>query len=99
MDGVGILPPPARGRGPACWEGANGIHRVHDNVMQSLCLHPAESRLPVVSKNLRNTPSLSLLDDIIQVHKRTAEQPREFPPDAALAASHKSHQRYYHLIF
>ena len=26
MDGIGILPPPARGRGPAGWEGADGIH-------------------------------------------------------------------------
>jgi hypothetical protein len=26
MDGIGILPPPARGRGPDSWEGADGIH-------------------------------------------------------------------------
>ena len=28
IGGIGILPPPARGRGPACWEGANGAYRV-----------------------------------------------------------------------
>ena len=97
MDGVGILPPPARGRDPACWEGANGIHRVHDNVMQSLDLHLTESSFTIRSENFRNTPPLRLLNNLIKVHKRAAEQPREFPPDAALSASHKSYQCYDHV--
>ena len=25
LDAIGIFPPPGRGRGPACWEGANGV--------------------------------------------------------------------------
>ena len=29
----GIFPPRGRGRGPACWEGANGVHCLSDDVM------------------------------------------------------------------
>ena len=28
----GIFPPPGRGRGPACWEGANGVHCLSDDI-------------------------------------------------------------------
>ena len=32
LDAIGIFPPPGRGRGPACWEGANGVHCLSDGI-------------------------------------------------------------------
>ena len=38
LDAIGIFPPPGRGRGPACWEGANGVHCLSDDVTTSRTL-------------------------------------------------------------
>ena len=54
--------------------------------------HLTEHRLTILSKNIRNTPSIHILNDGIKVDIRTAEQFRESPPDTALAASHESRQ-------
>ena len=90
MDGVGILPPPARGCLSEAMAGAKGVHRLCDYIQQRFFLHPPESLLTIGSEYLRNRTALTLLYDGIKVHERTAEQLRESPPDAALAASHKS---------
>ena len=43
LDAIGIFPPPGRGRGPACWEGANGVLCLSDDVTTSRTLsRPAD---------------------------------------------------------
>ena len=74
MDGVGILPPPARGYLSEAKVGANVVHRLRDYIGQYIKFHLSEPGLPISSKNLRDRPSGPLLNDSIKVHKRTAEQ-------------------------
>ena len=81
------------------WEGASGILRqtVFYNILQCLQFHLSESLLPIIRKYFRNTLSGPLYYHLIKIYKRTAEQLRELPPDAALAASHKSYKTDYHI--